>query len=155
VSDEMTNPTTEPTQADELLPCPKCGGSGAVEHSYHLDDIYPPRDFWHVRVICQGCGMVDTGWHCYGKQEQRVADDTAKQAAEAEAIAAWNTRTQSLAPYVEALREAREDTHLLAMTEPFHVADARYTGERIREAGDRLAKIDAALTSIQEIESHA
>lgn len=44
------------------------------------------------------------------------------------------------------LREAREDTHLIAMTEPHHCVDARYTGERIREAGDRLSRIDSKLS---------
>jgi hypothetical protein len=45
----------------------------------------------------------------------------------------------------ELLREAREDTHLLAMIDPARSADSKLTGERIREAADRLAYIDTYL----------
>lgn len=78
--------------AGELLPCPFCGGAGEVQHSYHEDDDRHPRDFWHVRAACSECDITPTGWCRYGNQEQRVANFHVKQKAEADAIAAWNTR---------------------------------------------------------------
>lgn len=78
-----------------LKPCPFCGERAEVEHSYHEDDNRYPRDFWHVRVKCQGCGIELPDWTSYGNQEQKVANFHVKQAAERDAVSLWNTRHQS------------------------------------------------------------
>ena len=57
------------TDAGVLIPCPMCGGEGALEE-------FPTGAFW---VICTGCGL------------QTEAFET-----EAEARLAWNTRAPIL-----------------------------------------------------------
>jgi len=88
------------TQA--LLPCPFCGDHAKIEHSYREDDNRYPRDFWHVRVKCQGCGIELPDWTSYGNQEQKVANFHVKEAAERDAASLWNTRSSSTAGSVGA-----------------------------------------------------
>jgi hypothetical protein len=66
-------------------------------------------------------------------------------------LAALKARTSP--ETVELLRQARDDTHLIAMLDPARNADARLNGERIREAADRLARIDAHLSNTPGKES--
>lgn len=50
-----------------------------VEWSYHEDDAYPPRDFWHAR-----CVLGDATWTAYGKQEEFKLPQEVQLAAEHE-----------------------------------------------------------------------
>lgn len=79
-------------EAGKLASCPFCNAPGQIEHSYHEDNLNPPRDFWHVRAICSQCEASPTGWFPYGEQEARKQPAGVKARAEARAAEVWNRR---------------------------------------------------------------
>lgn len=49
------------------------------QHSYHEDNLHPPRDFNHVRAVI---GDLITDWESYGEQEQHDVSEGVKRDAE-------------------------------------------------------------------------
>lgn len=84
----------------ELMPCPMCGGMAVLDG--RSDD---------VRVRCMDCGTTGPVRH-WGEHDDEDALDAAMDAAEIDAIAAWNRRAQVR----EAVAQEREACALIAQT---------------------------------------
>ena len=86
-----------------LKPCPFCGGEAALVYSIG-NEVWPQS--WSP--TCSKCGLTYGKKH--GSNSWQRADDITRvmnAKAEAEAIAAWNTRTGQLVPVPSVERVAR------------------------------------------------
>lgn len=129
-----TSTTTPDTPAHTPLPCPFCGGSVQVYKAFPAMPYPWAFSFGHG----EDCPLM--GW------------DGLVYTTEAEAIAAWNTRTHSDSDLVEALREARR---IIAEIDDYMNRPERgdwgtecalCMGELLDDDRDALARIDAALS---------
>lgn len=123
------------TPADAMKPCPFCGGEQTAIAPYHDHEFGDVE--WNI--ICKACGA------------------SVRRDLEAEAIAAWNTRTTSLAAQdglVEALRfYAEEDRYDYDQTCCTFAATKKRRRELEKSGGwvleDGGEKARAALASIE------
>lgn len=106
------------------IECPVCaapsseGAPVEVEWSYHDDDLYPPRPFWHLRL---NSGEWTTGWRSRGKQEQSELTDAEKAEAVADLMDA-----AGLPPHLAHPPQQRPDERLAVAVEALRAADASF-----------------------------
>lgn len=112
----------------ELLPCPHCGAIASLDHRRGSYGYYSPRVV--ARCSNQNCPGVQTfEW------DERYPAET-KPKAEAEAIAAWNTRADLAA-------------HKAAVAESLSALDKIIAGKEVRH-GDGTSTVESLDADVSE-----
>jgi hypothetical protein len=128
------------TDAQELLPCPFCGGEASdTPPNCHQSTPYDPTDRMYPIVRCKSCGGTAEGACNDGRIDNRST---------ASAVAAWNTRADTAE--VIALR-AERDALLAERNEALTNIRAYQVGVAVgRSEGDATLAVRAENASLRK-----